>query len=48
MTYKPNRLTEYTRKAIVAEIRHVVTEHFGGQPPKQQEFNRYSPKFVTW
>lgn len=42
MTYKPNRLTEYTRKAIVAEIRRVVTEHFGGQPPKQQEFNRYS------
>ena len=56
MSFEPSRLTAYTADAIVAEIRRVITEHFGGQPPKQSQFNKYSRvrsgtiyrRFGTW
>jgi len=42
MDFQPNRLHVYTREALLAEIKRVVTFHFAGHYPTHREFNRFS------
>jgi len=42
VTFEPSRLASYDRDAILAEIRRVVGQFFGGQCPSRAEFDRFS------
>jgi hypothetical protein len=42
MDFQPNRLPEYTRGALLAEIKRVVAMHFAGRCPTHKEFNQFS------
>ncbi len=40
--FEPNRLTNYSDEAIIAEIKRVVSTYFMNKAPKTGDFNRYS------
>ena len=42
MDFQPNRLTVYTRQALLAEIKRVVDTHLSGHCPTHKEFNKFS------
>ena len=42
MDFQPNRLTVYTRQALLAEIKRVVDTHLSGRCPTHKEFNKFS------
>lgn len=40
--FRPNRLASYDEDSILAEIKHVITQHFQGNPPPKDEFDKFS------
>ena len=42
MDFQPNRLQSYTRNALLAEIKRVISAHFEGFCPTQRQFNQFS------
>lgn len=42
IAFRPMRLPSYDEESVLAEIKRIVTQHFGGTVPRKEEFDRFS------
>ena len=40
--FRPNRLANYDEDSILIEIKRVIAQHFNGNPPAKEEFDKFS------
>lgn len=40
--FRPNRLASNDEDSILAEIKRVIVQHFNGNPPPREEFDKFS------
>lgn len=40
--FRPNRLASYDEDSILVEIKRVIAQHFNGNPPAKEEFDKFS------